>query len=137
MLGDGLGGDVTHQRHRLAAQLDGARVGRIEGRLLPLDALQDLGIGDDVLGRRLDVAFEIVQATAEDIAADAGVLQLVEAQKATLEISDPKVLELAKRAAELAQGLVTKTVAERELVLEAGALARSDASEAADSDQER
>ena len=78
-----------------------------------------------------------IQATAEDIAADAGVLQLVEAQKATLDISDPRVLELAKRAAELAQGLVTKTVAERELVLEAGALARSDASEAADADPER
>ncbi len=63
-----------------------------------------------------------IQATAEDIAADASVLQLVEAQKATLDTTDPKVLELANRAAELAQGLVTKTIAERELVAEAAGI---------------
>lgn len=68
-----------------------------------------------------------IQATAEDIAADAGVLQLVEAQKATLDVSDPRVLELANRAMELAQGLVTKTVAERELVAEAAGIAGPDA----------
>lgn len=70
-----------------------------------------------------------IQATAEDIAADAGVLQLVEAQKATLDAADPRVLELANRALELAKGLVTKTVAERELVAEAARSAGSDATE--------
>jgi hypothetical protein len=70
-----------------------------------------------------------IQATAEDIAADAGVLQLVEAQKATLDAADPRVLELANRALELAKGLVTKTVAERELVAEAAGRAGSDATE--------
>ncbi len=68
-----------------------------------------------------------IQATAEDIAADASVLQLVEAQKATLDTSDPKVLELANRAMEVAKGLVTKTVAERELVAEAAGIAGPDA----------
>lgn len=80
-----------------------------------------------------------IQATAEDIAADAGVLQLVEAQKATLDVADPRVLELANRAEELAQGLVAKTVAERELVAEAARIAgsaakSSDASDASDDD---
>lgn len=70
-----------------------------------------------------------IQATAADIAADAGVLQLVEAQKATLDAGDPRVLELANRALDLAQGLVTKTVAERELVAEAAGIARPDAPE--------
>ena len=64
-----------------------------------------------------------IQATAEDIAADAGVLQLVEAQKATLDVADPKVLDLATRAMELAKGLATKTAAERELVAEAAGIA--------------
>jgi hypothetical protein len=68
-----------------------------------------------------------IQATAEDIAADAGVLQLVEAQKATLDPADPKVLELAHRAEEVAQGLLVKTMAERELVAEAAAVAGSEA----------
>ena len=78
-----------------------------------------------------------IQATAEDIAADAAILQLVEAQKASLDVTDPKVLELAERAEELAQGLVTKTLAERELVLEAAESARSDAAEATDAEPER
>lgn len=70
-----------------------------------------------------------IQATAEDIAADAGVLQLVEAQKATLDAADPKVLELATRAMELAKGLATKTAAEHELVAEAAGRVGSDRSE--------
>jgi hypothetical protein len=60
-----------------------------------------------------------LQATAEDIAADAAVLQLVEAEKAVLDVADPRALELANRAKELARGLAAKTVAEHELVAEA------------------
>ena len=61
-----------------------------------------------------------IQATAEDIVADTAVLQLIEAEKATLDTADPRALELATRAAEIADGISSKTVAERELVSEAG-----------------
>lgn len=67
-----------------------------------------------------------IQATAEDIAADAAVLQLVEAEKAAMEVGDPRALHLAKRAEDLAHGLASKTVAERELVTEATQLVGGD-----------
>ncbi len=60
-----------------------------------------------------------IQATAEDIAADADVLQTIEAEKAEIDPSDPRALELAARAVELARGIATKTAVEHELVAEA------------------
>jgi hypothetical protein len=59
------------------------------------------------------------QATAGDIAADADVLQAIEAEKAEIDPSDPRALELAARAVELARGIATKTALEHELVAEA------------------
>ena len=60
-----------------------------------------------------------IQATAEDVAADADALQDIESEKAKIDPSDPRALELAARAAELARGIATKTVVEHELVIEA------------------
>jgi hypothetical protein len=60
-----------------------------------------------------------IQATAEDIAADAAVLQQMETEKAKLDADDPRVLDLSTRAEQLARGLASKAVAERELVDEA------------------
>jgi hypothetical protein len=60
-----------------------------------------------------------IQATAEDITADADVLQTIEAEKAEIDPTDPRALELAARAVELARGIATKTVVEHELVVEA------------------
>ena len=61
-----------------------------------------------------------IQATAEDIAADADALQEIEAEKAKVDPADPRALELASRAKELAHDIATKTVVEHELVIEAG-----------------
>jgi hypothetical protein len=60
-----------------------------------------------------------IQATAEDIAADADDLQTVEAEKAEMDPTDPRALELAARAVELARGIAKKTALEHELVIEA------------------
>lgn len=60
-----------------------------------------------------------IQATAEDIAADADVLQEIEAEKAGIDPADPRALELAARAKDLAHDIATKTVVEHELVREA------------------
>jgi hypothetical protein len=60
-----------------------------------------------------------IQATAEDIAADSEILQSIEAEKASLDATDPRLLELSKRAKTLARDIAAKTVAEHELVLEA------------------
>jgi putative aminopeptidase FrvX len=60
-----------------------------------------------------------IQATAEDITADAGVLQAIEAEKAGIDPTDPRALDLATQAERLARDIVSKTVAERELVAEA------------------
>ena len=60
-----------------------------------------------------------IQATAEDITADADVLQTIEAEKAATDPTDPRALELAAHAVELARGIATKTVIEHELVVEA------------------
>lgn len=69
-----------------------------------------------------------IQATAEDIAADSAVLQMIEAEKAVLEMGDPRSLDLAKRAQELARGLASKTIVEHELVAEAVKRAGDDGS---------
>lgn len=63
-----------------------------------------------------------IQATAEDVAADAVMLQRVEAEKASLDPEDPRTLALAKQAVALANGLATKTLLEYELVVEAASL---------------
>ena len=60
-----------------------------------------------------------IQATAEDIAADADALQALEAEKAKVDPADPRAMDLAARAEHLARDIVSKTVAERELVAEA------------------
>ena len=60
-----------------------------------------------------------IQATAEDVAADADTLQAIETEKSELDPADPRALDLATRAERLARGIVSKTVAERELVVEA------------------
>ena len=65
-----------------------------------------------------DLASDI-QATAEDIAADADVLQAIETEKADIDPADPRSLELASRAVKVARGIAAKTVVERELVIEA------------------
>jgi len=60
-----------------------------------------------------------IQATAADIAADSEALHVIETEKATLDASDPRLLELSERAKALARGIASKTAAEHELVLEA------------------
>ena len=60
-----------------------------------------------------------IQATAEDIAADSEVLQGIETEKASLDASDPRLLELSRKAKTLARDIAAKTVAEHELVVEA------------------
>ena len=56
-----------------------------------------------------------LRATAEDVAADAARIQKIEEEKARLDPSDPRVAELAAESERLAQRLVPKTAAEREL----------------------
>jgi hypothetical protein len=60
-----------------------------------------------------------IQATAEDIVADADALQAIEAEKAEIDPTDPRALDLASKAERLARDIASKTVAERELVVEA------------------
>jgi hypothetical protein len=64
-----------------------------------------------------------IQATAEDIAADSEILQTIETEKANLEATDPRMVELAEHAEQLARDIAAKTVAETELVAEANAAA--------------
>jgi hypothetical protein len=56
-----------------------------------------------------------LRATSEDIAADAARLQTIEEEKATLDPADPRVVELSAESERLAQRLLPKTAAEREL----------------------
>jgi hypothetical protein len=56
-----------------------------------------------------------LRATAEDVAADAARIQEIEEEKARLDPSDPRVVELAAESEQLARRLVPKTAAEREL----------------------
>ncbi len=60
-----------------------------------------------------------IQTTAEDIAADADALQAIETEKAKIDPTDQRAVDLATQAERLARGIVSKTVAERELVAEA------------------
>src|ERR671911_2147458 len=61
-----------------------------------------------------------IHATAEDVAADAEVLQTIEAEKTEVDPADPRALELAVHAVELARGIAAKTLMEHDLVVEAG-----------------
>ncbi len=63
-----------------------------------------------------------IQATAEDIAADSEVLKDIETEKATIDATHPRALELASEAEALAHQIAAKTTAERELVHEANGL---------------
>ena len=56
-----------------------------------------------------------LRATSEDIAADAARLKAIEEEKSTLDPRDPRVVELSAESERLAQRLVPKTAAEREL----------------------
>lgn len=60
-----------------------------------------------------------IQATTEDIVADADVLQEIETEKAKIDPADPRALDLAAQAERVARDIASKTVAERELVGEA------------------
>ena len=60
-----------------------------------------------------------IQATAEDIAADSEVLRNIETEKATIDPTDPRALDLASKAMSLARTIATKAAAEHALVLEA------------------
>jgi hypothetical protein len=68
-----------------------------------------------------------IQATAEDIAADSEVLQGIETEKASLDATDPRLLELSEQAKTLARDIAAKTVAEHELVVEANGNGRANA----------
>ncbi|MEA2518764.1 MAG: hypothetical protein QOF49_844 [Chloroflexota bacterium] len=61
---------------------------------------------------------EDLRATADSIATDADRLVEIEAQKAALEPSDPKVLELSIEAEAVVKSLVPQVTAERVLARE-------------------
>jgi hypothetical protein len=61
-----------------------------------------------------------LQATAEDIAANAAELKAVEEEKVALEAEDPRVQELSVKGERLARQLVPKAIAEREITDEIG-----------------
>lgn len=63
---------------------------------------------------------EDLRSTAEDVAADAARLLIIEAEKAHLDPGDPRADELSAEAVRLARRLVPKTVAQRELTDAAG-----------------
>lgn len=63
----------------------------------------------------MDKQDDDLRATAEDIAADAGRLEAIEAEKAELDADDPRSAELAAEGEHLARRIVPKTVAQREL----------------------
>lgn len=61
------------------------------------------------------------QATVENIAQDAKVLEEIEREKADLDAADPRVTTLSKRAEQIAEQLHHKTMAERDLIETAAA----------------
>ena len=69
----------------------------------------------------MDDAEEDLRATADVIARDAKRLAAIEAEKATLDISDPRMAELSAQAEAISRDLVPKTAAERELTSDAQA----------------
>jgi hypothetical protein len=69
----------------------------------------------------MDEAEEDLRATADAIARDAKRLAVIEAEKATLEISDPRLAELSAEAEAISRNLVPKTAAESQLAKDAQA----------------
>ena len=66
----------------------------------------------------MDELEEDIRATAQSIEEDADRLAAIEDEKALLESTDPRLLELSREAEVIAKRLVPKTVAERALVVE-------------------
>ena len=60
-----------------------------------------------------------LRATTEDLAADARRLEEIETQKGSLDPSDPRAAELAAEGERLAREILPKTIAQREITLEA------------------
>jgi hypothetical protein len=60
-----------------------------------------------------------IKATAEDIAADAERIRSIEAEKARLDPSDPRIIELANESEALAAKVAVKAQVETALVTEA------------------
>jgi len=73
------------------------------------------GVRKHELRGAVDEAEEDLRSTAEAIARDAERLAAIEREKAILDPSDPRMIELSAEAEELARRLVPKTVAEAEL----------------------
>ena len=59
-----------------------------------------------------------LHATAESIAADAQRLAAIEKEKESLDVDDPRMIELSAESQRLAGGLVPKTSAELQLAKE-------------------
>jgi hypothetical protein len=62
-----------------------------------------------------------IRATAQDLAADAHRIEEIELAKGHLDVDDPRMTDLSAESERIARRMVPKTVAERELVDEAGA----------------
>jgi hypothetical protein len=67
----------------------------------------------------MDPRQEDLRATAEAIAADADRLRVIEEEKASISIEDPRMIQLSDEAAAIARALLPKTVAQSELSEEA------------------
>lgn len=59
-----------------------------------------------------------LRATTDDIKADTAELHAIEEAKASMDPDDPRQDALAERAQDIANGLVPKTAAQREIVAE-------------------
>ena len=62
---------------------------------------------------------EDLQATAENVAMDAQVLERIEDEKLRTDPADPRLQELSDKAVEIAKELHAKTIAQRDLAAEA------------------
>ena len=62
---------------------------------------------------------EDLQATAENVALDAQVLERIEEEKLRTDPADPKMQELSDKAVAIAKDLHAKTIAQRDLAAEA------------------
>lgn len=65
-----------------------------------------------------------VRSTAEDLVAKADEFDTIEAQKARLDASDPRTLELAEQATRLAREMAAKAEMEEQLIRESQAAAK-------------
>ncbi len=62
-----------------------------------------------------------IKAISDDVATDAEELAAIENEKGRLAADDPRLIELAREAEDLATDVLAKTKAERQLVGEAAA----------------